>query len=229
MKKKKNNNLSDLKAQKRAAISLDTGQADVDENLKKMNLLALLLNFEKYWSPYSLSDGSLYKSEVKEEARKVVDLFNELYEQNNSMIPSNVLVKPDDLRTQRMFIQSLRLWLKTDSLYPNINQQDMIVNRNRCFFQQVLSDFENKLANELGLPIKMTFSATSYEELFHKNVLKWAAQLPNEIIPKIDDAYIENMSRYDTLVVVGDIRRSQDLMTYGSKKPQEHREPGAIA
>lgn len=109
---KKNNNLSDLKAQKRAAISLDTGQADVDENLKKMNLLALLLNFEKYWSPYSLSDGSLYKSEVKEEARKVVDLFNELYEQNNSMIPSNVLVKPDDLRTQRMFIQSLRLWLK---------------------------------------------------------------------------------------------------------------------
>lgn len=119
--------------------------------------------------------------------------------------------------------------VKTDSLYPNINQQDMIVNRNRCFFQQVLSDFENKLANELGLPIKMTFSATSYEELFHKNVLKWAAQLPNEIIPKIDDAYIENMSRYDTLVVVGDIRRSQDLMTYGSKKPQEHREPGAIA
>lgn len=223
MKKKRNNNLADLKAPKRAAISLDTGQENVDENLKKMNLLALLLNFEKYWSPYSLSDGSLYKSEVKEEAEKVVDLFNDLYEQNNSMIPSNVLVKPDDLRTQRMFIQSLRLWLKTDSLYPNINQQDMIVNRNRCFFQQVLSDFENKLANELGLPIKMTFSATSYEELFHKNVLKWAAQLPNEVIPKIDDAYIENMSRYDTLVVVGDIRRSQDLMTYGSS-PEIYRD-----
>ena len=63
---------------------------------------------------------------------------------------------------------------------------------------------------------KLTYSATSYEELFHKNVLKWAAQLPNDIIPKIDDVYIDNMSKFDTLVVVGDIRRSQDLMTYGS-------------
>ena len=172
MKKKQNNNLFDLKAKKRAAISLDTEQANVDGHLKKMNLLALLLNFEKYWSPYSLSDGSLYRSEVKEEAKKVVDLFNELYGQNDSMTPSNILVKPDDLQTQRIFILSLKSWLNTDSLYPNINQQDMIVNRNRCFFQQVLSDFENKLANELGLPIKMTFSATSYEELFHKNVIK---------------------------------------------------------
>lgn len=223
MKKKQNNNLSDLKAKKRAAISLDTEQANVDGHLKKMNLLALLVNFEKYWSPYSLSDGSLYRSEVKKEAKKVVDLFNELYGQNDSMTPSNILVKPDDLQPQRIFILSLKSWLNTDSLYPNINQQDMIVNRERSFFQQVLSDFENKLANELGLPVKMTFSATSYEELYHKNVLKWAAQLPNDVIPKIDDAYIENMSRYDTLVVVGDIRRSQDLMTYGSS-PEIYRD-----
>ena len=46
-----------------------------DVRLKKFNLLALLLSFEKYWSPYSLSDGSLYKEEVKEEAAKVVNLF----------------------------------------------------------------------------------------------------------------------------------------------------------
>ena len=47
MKKKQNNNLFDLKAKKRAAISLDTEQANVDGHLKKMNLLSLLLNFEK--------------------------------------------------------------------------------------------------------------------------------------------------------------------------------------
>ena len=38
-------------------ISLDISQ--------KYNLLLLLLNFDKYWSPYSLSDGGLYKEEVK--------------------------------------------------------------------------------------------------------------------------------------------------------------------
>ena len=32
---------------------------------KKINLQDLLLSFEKYWSPYSLSDGSLYKEEVR--------------------------------------------------------------------------------------------------------------------------------------------------------------------
>ena len=51
MKKKRNNNLADLKAQKRAAISLDTGQENVDENLKKMNLLALLLNVSSHFRP----------------------------------------------------------------------------------------------------------------------------------------------------------------------------------
>lgn len=46
--------------------------------------------------------------------------------------------------------------------------------------------------------------------------MKWAAQLPDEVISKVDDAYIDKMSNHDTLVLVGDIRRSQDLMTYGA-------------
>ena len=35
-------------------------------NNKKFNLLALLLNFEKYWTPYFLSDGSLFREEGKQ-------------------------------------------------------------------------------------------------------------------------------------------------------------------
>ena len=55
-----------------------TKSEKTDEEIwrKKMNLLALLLSFEKYWSPYSLSDGSLYKEEAKEEAGKIVSLFS---------------------------------------------------------------------------------------------------------------------------------------------------------
>lgn len=101
-------------------------------------------------------------------------------------------------------------------MYPNITPLNLVVNRNRFFFQKVLSDFETQLSEELKLPVKLTCSATAYEESFHKNVLKWAAQLPDAVIPKIDEAYISNMSSFDSLVVVGDIRRSQDLMTYGS-------------
>lgn len=191
-----------------------------DDLLKKMNLLALLLNFEKYWSPYSLSDGSLYKDEVKEEAKKVVDLFREIYDSSNVLANGDSLAKED---FRHLFILALSSWLKTNSLYPHINQQVLVENRNRNFFQKVLSEFEKDLSGELSLPVKLTYSATSYEESFHKNVLKWAGQLPNEVIPKVDDTYIGNMSKYDTLVVVGDIRRSQDLMTYGCN-PDTYRE-----
>ena len=50
-----------------------------EEIKKKVNLLALLLSFEKYWSPYTLSDGALYEKETKEEAVKMCELFKEIY------------------------------------------------------------------------------------------------------------------------------------------------------
>lgn len=113
--------------------------------------------------------------------------------------------------------------MTTNDLFPNFDQRNYLVNKNRYYFQNILADFEGELVNELELPIKLKCTSSSYEELFHKNVLKWAAQLPDEVIPKIDETYIDNMGKSDTLVVVGDIRRSQDLMTYGSD-PNVYRE-----
>ena len=192
--------------------------------LKKFNLLALLLSFEKYWSPYSLSDGSLYKEEVKEEATKVVNLFCEIYGAELFVRTADgEIIKPSKDMDRKMFIRSLKSWLTTNDLFPYTNLRNSLVNRERNFFQNVLSEFESELSEELGLPVKMKCETSSYEELFHKNVLKWAAQLPDEVVHKMDDAYIDKMSKSDTLVVVGDIRRSQDLMTYGSN-PDVYRE-----
>lgn len=195
-----------------------------DVRLKKYNLLALLLSFEKYWSPYSLSDGSLYKEEVKEEAAKVVKLFCEIYDAELFVRTADKeIIRPSKDMDRKMFIRLLKSWLTTDDLFPYMNQRNSFVNRKRNFFQNVLSEFESELSEELGLPVKMKCETSSYEELFHKNVLKWAAQLPDEVVHKMDDAYIDKMSKSDTLVVVGDIRRSQDLMTYGSN-PDVYRE-----
>lgn len=187
-----------------------------DVRLKKFNLLALLLSFEKYWSPYSLSDGSLYKEEVKEEAAKVVNLFCEIYDAELFVRTADgEIIRPSKDVNRKIFIRSLKSWLTTDDLFPYMNQRNTFVNRERNYFQNVLSEFESELSEELGLPVKMKCETSSYEELFHKNVLKWAAQLPDEVVHKMDDTYIDKMSKSDTLVVVGDIRRSQDLMTYG--------------
>lgn len=80
-----------------------------NEQLKKVNLLALLLNFEKYWSPYSLSDGSLYKEEVKAEANKLTSLFYEIYgDKPFNLTSAGEITKPDDLTDPRLFIMSLK-------------------------------------------------------------------------------------------------------------------------
>lgn len=195
-----------------------------EDRLKKFNLLALLLSFEKYWSPYSLSDGSLYKGEVKEEAGKVVKLFCEIYDTDLFVRSANgEIIKPSKDQERKIFINSLKSWVSTDELFPYMNQRNYLVNRERNFFQHVLSEFERELSEELGLPVKMKCATSSNEDMYRKNVLKWAAQLPDEVVDKIDDAYIDRMSKSDTLVVVGDIRRSQDLMTYGSN-PDIYRE-----
>ena len=103
-----------------------------DVRLKKFNLLALLLSFEKYWSPYSLSDGSLYKEEVKEEAAKVVNLFCEIYDAELfERTADGEIIRPSKDVNRKIFIRSLKSWLTTDDLFPYMNQRNTFVNRER--------------------------------------------------------------------------------------------------
>lgn len=105
MKKKNRRNFSQVKSDKILNFKEDGMEND---KLKKVNLLALLLNFEKYWSPYSLSDGSLYKEEVKAEANKLTSLFYEIYGDKPIMLTSaGEVIKPDDLEDPRLFIMSI--------------------------------------------------------------------------------------------------------------------------
>lgn len=61
----KQNHESKSKIEIESSKSGDSENSDKDLWRKKINLQDLLLSFEKYWSPYSLSDGSLYKEEVR--------------------------------------------------------------------------------------------------------------------------------------------------------------------
>ena len=95
MKKKNRRNFSQVKSDK--ILNSKEGCME-NEKLKKVNLLALLLNFEKYLSPYSLSYGILYKEEVKVEANKLTSLFYEIYGDKSFKLTSvGEIAKPDDL------------------------------------------------------------------------------------------------------------------------------------
>ena len=184
-------------------------------DLRRVNLLALVLNFEKYWQSYSLSDGILYATEVREEAQKIIPLFYEIYgKKKASAISSNETVYVDEIRD---FIKELERWLSKGTTFPKRVAGREYTSRSNFMFQYLFIIFEDQLQSEIGLPIRMELSATPHEDYFRRKQMKWAGQIPEDLVERaMDPDFIDRMSRADTLVMVADIRRSQDLITYGS-------------
>lgn len=188
---------------------------DEELSLKKVNLLAIVLNFEKYWQSYSLSDGVLYSKEVREEANKIVPLFYDIYGKKTIVNP-DMTVNTVDMFECRTFIEDLEKWLGTEDKYPKVFPGKDYTNKSSFYYSVVFIELESTLVEEIGLPIKLTYSATVHEYFFRRKQMKWASQLPDSIIEKMmDTSYIAKMSESDCIVMVADIRRSQDLITYG--------------
>jgi class 3 adenylate cyclase len=185
------------------------------DNLKKVNLLALILNFEKYWQSYSLSDGDLYAKQVREEAHKIMPIFYEVFGKKAVVGPDGK-VNDVDLFESRRFIWELEKWLGTKDKFPKVLFGREYTNRSQFVFQYVFIELESQLQNEIGLPLKLSFAMTPHENYFRRKQLKWAGQFPDDLVEKaMDPSFIMQMSNTDTLVMVADIRRSQDLITYG--------------
>lgn len=207
MAKKKNNSL--------------VGRVLKDEDVQKYCLLAHLLSFEKIWTPYFFSEGVLYSKEVKEEAKKIVELFYEIYG-SKEIVADDGRVIDVDKWTARQFIVSLDAWANSNQVYISeaLNKED--IKESRIYYQVVLMQLESELIKELELPLKLTFSTTSHELLFRRNVIKWFGKIPMTVLYDMSEDYLKKMSETDTIVMVADVRRSQDLMTYG-KSPETYR------
>ena len=191
--------------------------------LKKANLLALVLNFEKYWQVYSLSDGLLYAKEVREEAGKIIPLFYEVFEKK-TVVELDGRVNDVDLFESRRFINDLEKWLGGSEKYPKVLFGREYTSRSQIIFQYVFMELESRLQDEIGFPVGLSFVATSHEFFFRRKQFKWASQIPEPLIDAaMEPSFIAEMSRSDTLVMVADIRRSQDLITYGLS-PNTYRE-----
>lgn len=191
--------------------------------LKKANLLALVLNFEKYWLSYSLSEGLFYSKEVRAEAIKIVPLFYDLYGKKIIVLPDNS-INDVDMFESRLFIAGLEEWIKTDEKYPKVSFGKEYTNSSSLYFQVVFMELESQLVKEIGFTEPLSLAATVQEKYFKKKQLKWASQMPEQLIEAaMEPSFMAEMSRSDTLVMVADIRRSQDLITYGLS-PNTYRE-----
>ena len=130
--------------------------------LKKANLLALVLNFEKYWLSYSLSEGLFYSKEVRAEASKIVPLFYDLYGKKTVVLPDK-RINDVDMFDIRLFIGGLEEWLKTNAKYPKVSFGKEYTNRSSLYFQVVFIELESQLIKEIGFQEPLSFTATFQE------------------------------------------------------------------
>ena len=169
--------------------------------LMKVNLLALVLSFEKYWQSYSLSDGALYSKEVREEAKKIVPIFYEIYGKK-VIVNQDKTVNDVNMFETRRFIEELDKWLGTDDKFPKVLFGREYTSSSQFIFSYVFIELESHLQDEIGLPIGLSYTATAHESYFRRKQLKWAGQLPDDLVDKaIDSSFIMQMSKSDTLVM----------------------------
>lgn len=189
-----------------------------EDQLKKYtNLLVLLQSFESLWNFYSVSEGELYGEQVKESTNKLVEYFDVVYAFDSGILNSKAITKnsTDNEKYVRSILEGLKEWANNKEMFP-FSQPSMGANETSRFtLQGFLMCEKSYLCLKLNLDVFPTFISSSGEGSYHMNNIRWKGHLPWQAIDLVDKNFIEKISSADTIVLVADIRKSQDLMTYG--------------
>ena len=182
------------------------------------NLLILLQNFENLWNMYSVSEGFLYRNEVKRSARSFLELFNKVSEAHPDIRNSKVLqINPTD-STELLdgLVMELHEWVESDRSFPCDSTETGMGNNetSRFALQPFFICISAFIVDKLELPCRPVLCKSSGEGAFHMNNIKWNGRFPWEICDQIDDNLLRCLSENETVVIVGDVRKSQDLITY---------------
>ncbi len=184
---------------------------------KYSNLIILIQAFENLWTYYSVSEGEVFKKEAKESALKLIDYFDSVYKLDPHIYNSKSIAynNTDSEKFVRDVLSTLREWSLGEDLFP-FSQSGVSDNElSQGVLQRFLKVQKDYVCRQLSLEVLPTFISSSEGSDYHVNSIRWKGHLHLEAIDFIPDGLVKNMSTSDTIVLVADIRKSQDLMTYG--------------
>lgn len=170
--------------------------------------LALAQTFEMLWAYYKQSGGQIYSNECRDATLKFIDALIEL-----SVLDKRVL-NPKDLRIGEDtdiedIILHLKEWAAGSSKYPYET-----VMKSEFMLFGFFGGLKALLFNELNFKRWPPIIYTSEEYAHSSRVIRWSGHLPWAALRNDPDSILKAASEGETIAVVGDIRRSQDLMTY---------------
>jgi len=179
---------------------------------KQMTLLVSILAFETYWAYYSMSNSIAYEKEVKDSAKFLLKNIDGLAKLDKGIVDKEAL-NYHEVKTGFSIedtLKDLRDWAEGNAEVPFTTFM-----QSKVFLFFLFAAQKHYLAKHLGLskfpPI--TFSSVEFEhtELYQR----WQPHLPRASMYWYSDSFdVLKLSESQTIVIYGDIRRSQDLMIY---------------
>lgn len=167
--------------------------------------------FETFWAYYSQSGGQLYAKECRDVAANLVSSI-ELLLQNDSPVIDKIRRGLGEDTEVNDIIHRLKKWSESDESHP---YEEMFKSRFMMF--GLLAELKSLAYDELGISNAPPIVLTSQEFEHSERVVRWRGHMPRAILRKNPDEVFWKASVTPTIVVVGDIRRSQDLMTYAQE------------
>ena len=197
-----------------------------EERMMLTNLLILLQNLENLWNMYSISEGILYREESKRAAKNFIDL----YERVTAVVPEIRNSKAihinstDSTEFMDGIVGGLTLWAESDNLFPFNSIETSIGDneRSRFLLQPFFMCLSAYLSEKIQLRIRPILCKSSGEGAFHQRNVRWEGCFPWQIKDQVDKKFLSSLSENDTIVIVGDIRKSQELITY-AVSPNDYR------
>ena len=190
------------------------------DRLLYTNLLIILQNFENLWNMYSISGGLLYRSETKKSAKIFLEIFNKVADKHPAIRNTKELHINSTDSTEHIdsVNQFLKEWTEGDEKFP-IPSTELGISDNeksRYILQSIFMCLSAYLLCKVQLEYNPILCKSSGESSFHQNNVKWNERFSWQISDQVDKLFLNKLSENETVVIIGDIRKSQDLITYSS-------------
>lgn len=168
----------------------------MDDHAISLKRLLALNDFETYWAYFSLSDGNLYPNTTRNVARRLLAALEETCVTDSSR--------------DKTPLELMRRW----SFEDDHGAQDALL-QSSVSMQTWLMHLRRRLYERLGLEPPLC-ELDGSEMMYRHSFIRWHAHFPTLLLRSMSDAsqVLQRASGNESIVVVGDIRRSQDLMTY---------------
>jgi class 3 adenylate cyclase len=164
--------------------------------------------FETLWAYYSQSGGQLYDRECRKMAIQFVESYEELTKLDTTIqddVARSIGVDTDIPQ----IIEHMKEWGRGTASFP---YTELLESRLMMF--ALLSSLKGTLLHNLNVKRWPVVMFTSSEMEYTARVVRWKAHMPHAALRDNPDKLITAASSTTTIAVIGDIRRSQDLMTY---------------